>query len=129
MSIEGRMFPVDIHYLQDPCTEYLKRSFDAIINIHRTEPPGDILVFLTGQDEIDELVQWLDETETKIPLLPLPLYGGLSMEQQLKAFAPSPRGVRKVVISTNIAEASVTIDGVVYVIDCGFVKVYLSDVL
>lgn len=56
-------------------------------------------------------------------ILPLPLYAGLPQEEQLAIFENSPPNTRKVVVSTNVAEASVTIDGVVYVVDCGFVKV------
>lgn len=55
--------------------------------------------------------------------MPLPLYAGLTMEEQLRIFQPTPRGSRKVIVSTNIAEASVTLEGIVYVIDTGFVKV------
>ena len=85
-------------------------------------------MFLTGQDEIQAASTLLQErmayyNEQKLPMLPLPLYGGLPLDQQLAVFEPSPRGVRKVVLSTNIAEASVTIDGIVYVVDYGFVKV------
>ena len=57
-----------------------------------------------------------------VSVLALPLYAGLSVDVQLSVFAPAPYGVRKVVVSTNIAEASLTVDGVVHVIDCGFVK-------
>lgn len=59
-------------------------------------------------------------------LMPLPLYAGLTVEEQLRIFQPTPRYTRKVIVSTNIAEASVTLEGIVYVIDCGFVKVGCS---
>ena len=55
-------------------------------------------------------------------LLPIALYAGLSMESQMKVFERTPRHLRKVVVSTNIAEASLTIEGIVFVVDCGFVK-------
>lgn len=48
MPIEGRTYPVDIHYLTDPCQNYVKETVDAILKIHKHEPPGDVLAFLTG---------------------------------------------------------------------------------
>lgn len=56
-------------------------------------------------------------------ILPLPIFAGISIEQQLEVFETTPRNTRKVVVATNIAEASITIEDIVYVIDCGFVKV------
>jgi ATP-dependent RNA helicase DDX35 len=56
-------------------------------------------------------------------ITPLPIYAGLSTEEQARIFEPTQEGFRKIIVATNIAEASITIDGVVYVIDCGFVKV------
>lgn len=90
------------------------------------EGPGDILIFVTGQDEVEELVRKFDDhPDEKIArqLLALPIYAGLPNDQQSSVFEPAPRGVRKVVIATNIAESSITIDGIVFVIDCGFVKI------
>ena len=91
------------------------------------EPEGDILLFLTGRNEIDRAIELIAERSATLhpkaaSVLPLPLYAGLSSEQQLYVFEPAPENTRKVIVSTNIAEASVTIDGIVYVIDCGFVK-------
>jgi ATP-dependent RNA helicase DDX35 len=91
------------------------------------EADGDILVFLTGREEIDTAISLIADRASALhprapSLLPLPLYAGLTSEQQLYVFEPPPENTRKVIVSTNIAEASVTIDGIVYVIDCGFVK-------
>ena len=61
--------------------------------------------------------------DRSMALMPLPLYAGLTADEQLRIFQPTPRHSRKVIVSTNIAEASVTLEGIVYVIDCGFVKV------
>ena len=128
VTLEGRTFPIDILYLESPAEDYFERALSAVLDIHTTEPKGDILVFLTGREEIDSAVQAISERMHHLPpgslsLLPLPLYAGLSTEQQMYVFDEAPQDTRKVIFSTNIAEASVTIDGIVYVIDCGFVKI------
>ncbi|KAG4304670.1 hypothetical protein PORY_002063, partial [Pneumocystis oryctolagi] len=121
ISIEGRMYPVDILYLNEPTSNYVEKSIE-------TEKDGDILVFLTGKEEIDICISGIIERSNKSlsnsdrKILALPLYSGLSSEKQIEIFAPPPRGVRKVIVSTNISETSVTVDGIVYVIDSGFVK-------
>ncbi|PIB00833.1 putative ATP-dependent RNA helicase DHX35 [Cercospora beticola] len=127
VSVEGRAYPVDIHYLTSPCEQYLERAVSVVFDIHRSEPDGDILVFLTGREEIEKAMEAvadrLPQLDADAPtLLALPLYAGLSTEQQMYVFEPSSENTRKVIFATNIAEASVTIDGIVYVIDCGFVK-------
>ncbi|KAI7182446.1 ATP dependent RNA helicase, partial [Hortaea werneckii] len=127
VSIEGRAFPVDIHYLTDPCEDYLERAVHTVFDVHTSEPTGDILVFLTGRDEIEKALQLVADRLPSLPasadkILALPMYAGLTTEQQLYVFEPAPENHRKVIFSTNIAEASVTIDGIVYVVDCGFVK-------
>ncbi|KAL1929926.1 hypothetical protein VTP01DRAFT_1080 [Rhizomucor pusillus] len=128
LSLEGRMFPVDIMFTEKPVSDYVEQAIQTVFDIHTREPPGDILVFMTGRDEIDTVVAELYERSSTLPdrslsLMPLPLYAGLTMEEQLRIFQPTPRGSRKVIVSTNIAEASVTLEGIVYVIDTGFVKV------
>jgi ATP-dependent RNA helicase DDX35 len=128
LSIEGRQYPVDIYYTSSPVSDYLQAALNTVFEIHLKEPPGDILVFLTGQEEIESLVKKIKEKNAmyqnrELGLKVLPLYAGLSMEQQLKPFRPAPPKTRKVIVATNIAETSVTIDGIVYVIDCGFVKI------
>ena len=127
VSIEGRAFPVDVHYLSDPCEDYLERALKTVFDIHSTEPDGDVLVFLTGREEIERAVEMIADRLPFLPkdadrILALPLYAGLSAEQQMYVFEPAPEHTRKVIFATNIAEASVTIDGVVYVVDTGFVK-------
>ncbi|KAJ9594469.1 hypothetical protein L9F63_014081, partial [Diploptera punctata] len=126
MSIEGRLYPVDIHYIKEkPVPDYVKATVDTVIKIHLNEPMGDILAFLTGQDEVDRAVRLPKRNKychEKVKLLVLPMYGSLPNSEQLKVFRSTPRGLRKVVIATNIAETSITISGIVYVIDCGFVK-------
>ncbi|EEQ86876.1 hypothetical protein RJZ56_002484 [Blastomyces dermatitidis] len=127
ITLEGRMYPVDCLFLETPVEDYVERAIKTVFDIHTREPDGDILVFLTGREEIDTVIQQISERanslHAKAPgLLPLPLYAGLTTEQQLYVFEPAPEKTRKVIVSTNIAEASVTIDGIVYVIDCGFAK-------
>ncbi|KAK0534643.1 hypothetical protein OC842_002573 [Tilletia horrida] len=127
-NVPGRRFPIDIHYTPQPEANYLHAAITTIFQIHTTQPlKGDILVFLTGQDEIDAAMENLQETcralGSKIPeLIVCPIYANLPAEMQAKIFEPTPEGARKVVLATNIAETSITIDGVVYVIDPGFVK-------
>ncbi|CAI2182999.1 13767_t:CDS:10 [Funneliformis geosporum] len=128
ISLEGRTFPVDIHYLEEPCQDYVEAAIQTVFDIHVKEPPGDIIIFLTGRDEIDNTVGEILQRATTLPrsvmkIKPLPIYAGLSSEQQLEVFEQTPFNTRKVVVATNIAEASITIEGIVYVIDCGFVKV------
>lgn len=127
ISLEGRMYPVDIHYLEEPAEDYVERAIKTVFDIHAKEAEGDILIFLTGREEIDATIEIIADRigslNPKGPsLLPLPLYAGLSTDEQMYVFEPAPEDTRKVIIATNIAEASVTIDGIVYVIDCGFVK-------
>ncbi|KAG5921838.1 hypothetical protein E4U61_006170 [Claviceps capensis] len=127
VSLEGRTYPIDILYLESPAEDYVQRAVDTVFEIHTKEGDGDILVFLTGREEIDSAVQAVTERsaqdgEPYSNLQPLRLYAGLTSEEQMYVFDKLADGRRKVVFSTNIAEASVTIDGVVYVVDCGFVK-------
>ncbi|XP_064641577.1 probable ATP-dependent RNA helicase DHX35 [Lineus longissimus] len=126
-SIEGRMYPVDVHYSLDPLPNYLTAMVETIVKIHKSEKSGDVLAFLTGQDEVDHVVRLLIEHAKKIPkneekMKILPMYGGLPSSEQFKVFERTPRFTRKIVVATNIAEASITINGIVYVVDCGFVK-------
>jgi len=127
ISLEGRMYPVDSMFLEDPAEDYVERAVKTVFDIHASEPDGDILIFLTGREEIDTALQLIADRAASLhpraqKVLSLPLYAGLTSEQQLYVFEPAPDHTRKVIVSTNIAEASVTIQGIVYVIDCGFVK-------
>ena len=126
-TIPGRTFPVEVMYSREPESDYLDAALITVMQIHLTEPPGDILLFLTGQEEIDTSCEILFERMKALgpsvpELLILPVYANLPSEMQSKIFEPAPPGSRKVVIATNIAETSITIDGVYYVIDPGFVK-------
>lgn len=125
LTVEGRMFPVEIFYSVDPVPNYVEETMATIMKIHRSQDFGDILAFLTGQDEVDEVVKGLRLRLEKndMPLNPVPLYAGLPMRDQMKAFERPSKHVRKVVVATNIAETSLTINGIVYVVDCGFMKI------
>ena len=126
-TIPGRTFPVEILYTKEPESDYLDASLITVMQIHLSEPVGDILVFLTGQEEIDTCCETLyTRMEALGDLAPeliiLPVYSALPSEMQSRIFDPAPKGSRKCVVATNIAEASLTIDGIYYVVDPGFSK-------
>jgi ATP-dependent RNA helicase DHX8/PRP22 len=126
-TIPGRTFPVEVMYTKAPESDYLDAALITVMQIHLTEPEGDILLFLTGQEEIDTGCGILFERVKALgPSVPdlhiLPVYSSLPSEMQTKIFEPAPPGSRKCVVATNIAEASLTIDGIYYVIDPGFAK-------
>lgn len=126
--IPGRIFPVEIMFSREPESDYLEAALITVQQIHLQEPRGDILLFLTGQEEIDTACQVLKERMKALgpdapELIVLPVYSALPSEQQSQIFDPAPEGSRKCIIATNIAEASLTIDGIFYVVDPGFAKV------
>ena len=132
LSIPGRTFEVAIMYSRAPEQDYLDAALITVLQIHLSEPPGDILLFLTGKEEIDSACQVLFERIKALgkhapPLMVLPVYSALPSELQTKIFEPAPMGTRKCVVATNIAEASLTIDGIYYVVDPGFVKQKVFD--
>eukprot|EP01133_Synstelium_polycarpum_P018017 gene18017-21505_t len=123
MKVPGRLHPVEIYYTQEPEKDYLDAAVRTILSIHQDEDEGDILVFLTGEEEIEETCQRVireSRAAQMKPLMCLPLYSSLSMAQQSKIFDKHIH--RKCIVSTNIAETSLTIDGIVYVVDPGFSK-------
>lgn len=146
----GRQFPVVTLYASVPEEDYVDAALCAILQVHADEPlPGDILCFLTGAEEIEAVARMLGERAARakprtdaggiapaddgstaplppspphIPLVVVPLYAALSPEAQAAVFDPAPLGSRKVVLATNIAETSLTIPGVRFVIDSGLAK-------
>ncbi|NXU40510.1 DHX40 helicase, partial [Drymodes brunneopygia] len=140
LNIPGRSFPVTEIFcnLLSPrdvgSSAYVTEAVKVTLDVHLNEPEGDILVFLTGQNEIEracdllfrraECIDYRYEVHAQAVegLLILPLYGSMSTDQQKRIFLPAPRGIRKCVVSTNIAATSLTIEGVRYVVDSGFVK-------
>ncbi|KAK5124410.1 hypothetical protein LTR85_001627 [Meristemomyces frigidus] len=128
LNIPGRTFDVEMNYSLQPEANYLSAAITTVFQIHLSQPmPGDILVFLTGQDEIEQAEQSLQETAKKLgnsapELMICPIYANLPTDLQQRIFDPTPPKCRKVVLATNIAETSLTIDNIVYVIDPGYVK-------
>ncbi|CAI5758867.1 unnamed protein product [Candida verbasci] len=129
LNIPGRRFPVKIHYTKQPEANYLQACLTTIFQIHLTqELPGDILVFLTGQEEIEQLQEMLNDAIDKLKsqlqngLYVCSIYANLPPDLQQKIFEPTPPKTRKIVLATNIAETSITIPGISFVIDPGYVK-------
>ena len=136
LAVPGRTHPVEIFYTPEAERDYVEAALRTVLQIHATEPEGDILLFLTGEEEIEDACRKInleaDEMTREAdagPLRTLPLYGTLPPFQQQKIFEPAPparkpggRPGRKCIVSTNIAETSLTIDGIVYVVDPGFSK-------
>jgi pre-mRNA-splicing factor ATP-dependent RNA helicase DHX16 len=127
--VPGRAFDVTTYYTKQPEADHVLAAVLAVLQIHASQPPGsgDVLVFLTGQDEIEEAKEELEARTrglgTKLAeLVVCPIYAALPAEQQGKIFDPAPPGGRKVVLATNIAETSLTIPGIAYVVDCGYAK-------
>jgi HrpA-like RNA helicase len=111
-SIPGRVFPIDIRYLQEATPDYAHVALHTAKHIHETSADGDILLFMPSVGEIEDACTQLRKATEGLEVLPL--YSQLSRAEQDKVFKRSSH--RRCIISTNIAEASVTIDGVVYVI-------------
>ena len=127
LEVNGRIYPIEDIYLDDDIENYVEVSVAKAVEIHQSDEPGDILVFLTGQDEIDlaqaELNQRLENDRTYIGL---PLHGKLSEEENARIFEKIPNK-RKIIFSTNVAETSVTIDGIKHVVESGMVKEKMWD--
>ncbi|CAI9106588.1 OLC1v1005778C1 [Oldenlandia corymbosa var. corymbosa] len=133
--IPGRTFPVQILYSKSPCEDYVEAAVKQAMTIHITSAPGDILIFMTGQDEIEatcyalaeRMEQLISSSKQAVPkLLILPIYSQLPADLQAKIFEKAEEGARKCIVATNIAETSLTVDGIYYVIDTGYgkMKVY-----
>ncbi|WIA21046.1 hypothetical protein OEZ85_005370 [Tetradesmus obliquus] len=129
-NIPGRTFPVDVLWSRTPQEDYVEAAVKQALAIHLRDPPGDILIFMTGQEEIEatcfSLAERLDQMRSggqDVPeLMILPIYSQLPSDLQAKIFDKAPEGSRKCIVSTNIAETSLTVDGIYYVIDTGYVK-------
>ncbi len=127
ISINARTYPVEVKYMplkmmRDQEDEYY-RKIDEIIFRDKKKNSGDVLVFLPGEAEIKGLIEYLGSSEHSGMYDLYPLYGRLSKEEQERVFTPPKKGKIKVVAATNIAETSITIDGITTVIDSGRVKV------
>eukprot|EP00871_Galdieria_phlegrea_P000042 jgi/Galph1/1038/GphlegSOOS_G5854.1 len=144
LEVPGRMFPIEVFYTKDPVEDYLEAAVVTCLQLHFEESfPGDILIFLTGQEEIEVACRLLQERldacykqlvlfqkgldstdviDSKYRLVLFPLFSALSPDAQMAALEPSLKRFRKAILATNIAETSLTIPGIKYVIDCGFSK-------
>lgn len=128
LSVEGRQFPVRAKYLKQPARDYVRAAVDSAVAIHEDDEPGDILVFLPGEGEIEEAADMLksEVAERTIKggkqLIIAVLYSALPAWQQVEALKASGRGRRKVVFASSIAETSVTVEGIVHVIDTMFTR-------
>ena len=129
-EIPGRTFPVQIMFSKSTCEDYVDAAVKQAIAIHLGGAPGDILIFMTGQEDIEVtcavLAEKLEEIENPPPMAVLPIYSQLPADLQAKIFQSAPDHARKVIVATNIAETSLTVDGISYVIDTGYnkMKVY-----
>ncbi len=120
---EGRAFPVETRYLgRDDASRIEDRMADAVARALRTES-GSILAFLPGQGEIRRVEERLKERISDPAIVLAPLYGAMDARAQDLALEPAPKGLRKVVLATSIAETSITIEGVRVVIDSGLARV------
>ena len=130
-KIPGRSYDVEILYSKKVELDYMETAIKTVLQIHLNEKPGDILLFLTGQEEIETACQVLnlklkllkEQKNLNAPMEIYPIYSAMPSEIQNKIFEPCAKGTRKCIIATNIAEASITIDGIYYVVDPGFSKI------
>lgn len=130
MHIEGRQFPVKITHSRKPVPLLQDSVVEAVLKLHQEEPlPGGILAFMAGQDDIESIQAILKAQAATLPsnvpkIKVFPLYGQLSMEAQHAAFQPIKEPfTRKIILATNIAETSVTVPGIRYVVDNGKAKI------
>ena len=124
--IKGRTFPVETYYLKEPEEDYIDAALCSVMQINEDEKDikGDVLVFLTGQEEIESLGKLLTQRgkDTYPQLNVVLLFAAMPAEEQMKVFEETPKGTRKIVLATNIAETSLTIPGIRYVVDTGLTK-------
>ncbi|KAI9808937.1 MAG: DEAH-box RNA helicase prp16, partial [Phylliscum demangeonii] len=124
--IPGRTFPVDVQFARAPCEDYVEAAVRQVLAIHVSHAAGDILVFMTGQEDIEITCELLAERLAQLnepaPLSILPIYSQMPADLQAKIFERAAAGVRKVIVATNIAETSLTVDGIMYVVDGGYSK-------
>ncbi|QSL65203.1 hypothetical protein MERGE_002510 [Pneumocystis wakefieldiae] len=125
-NIPGRTFPVDVLFSKSPCEDYVDSAVKQVLTIHLSHPSGDILVFMTGQEDIEitcqVIAERLEQLDNPPKLLILPIYSQMPADLQAKIFERAENGARKVIVATNIAETSLTLDGIMYVVDSGYCK-------
>lgn len=131
LHVRGRRFPVQQLYLREPCEDLVEIAIRSVLQINAGEPLGDVLCFLPGQEEIDRAVAFLGIIAPEIKsrgfphMVGMPLYASLPPSDQLKIFQKirSKQPTRKIVFCTNVAETSITVPGVKYVVDSGLRRV------
>ncbi|RKP10386.1 P-loop containing nucleoside triphosphate hydrolase protein [Thamnocephalis sphaerospora] len=147
-SIPGRVYPVEILHHRSARLKHLKSAHvqhvvDTALHVHHQEPAGDMLLFLTGKQEVEQACSELraaahkdvrkhregngDDQVSPMDMVVYPLYSTMDSYEQASIFERAPRDTRKVIVATNIAQTSVTIPGIRYVVDCGFVKQKVYD--
>lgn len=129
LHVPGRTFDVSTSHTATPVDDFIEAAADSVFMIHsrKPSPPGEMLVFMPGSDEIENLVALLRRRANDLPpdasqIQVLPLYASLPPTAQAKIFAPLPPKTRRIVVATNIAETSLTIPGIAFVIDSGYKK-------
>jgi ATP-dependent RNA helicase DHX33 len=128
LYLEGRQHKVDVFHSSIEQNDYLNSAIQTVFQIHRLAPLNeDILVFLTGQEEIESTCRTINDINKKslkntLPMIVLPFYAALPSNKQLKVFEDTGDNCRKVILSTNIAETSLTIPRIKYVVDTGMIK-------
>ncbi|EIW71616.1 hypothetical protein TREMEDRAFT_67867 [Tremella mesenterica DSM 1558] len=125
-TIPGRTFPVEIYHSKSPCEDYVDSAIKQVLQLHLSMPTGDVLVFMTGQEDIETTCAVIEERLSQLddppPIAVLPIYSQMPADLQAKIFEPTSDGRRKVIVATNIAETSLTVDGILYVVDSGYSK-------
>ena len=120
------IYPVEVLHAKNPVEDYVDAAVKQVLQIHLQPRSGDVLVFMPGQEDIEvtceALKERLAEIESAPPLSILPIYSQLPSDLQAKIFQRSEGGLRKCVVATNIAETSLTVDGIVFVVDSGYCK-------
>uniref|UniRef100_T1J2J4 RNA helicase n=1 Tax=Strigamia maritima TaxID=126957 RepID=T1J2J4_STRMM len=124
--IPGRTFPVELLFAKNSVEDFVDAAVKQAMQIHLQPTQGDILIFMPGQEEIevtcDMIAERLSDVEDAPQLAILPIYSQLPSDLQAKIFQKAPNGIRKCVVATNIAETSLTVDGIMFVIDSGYCK-------
>nr|ADF47440.1 DEAH box polypeptide 8-like protein C [Dugesia japonica] len=115
--IEGRLFDVEVIYKPLVFIDYVESAAYTVIEIHSNPEKGDILVFLACQEEIENCIEKIGRMN-KLKILPL--YSAMEYHEQQKVFEPAENDERKVILATTIAETSLTIDGIRFIVDCGY---------
>lgn len=127
LYVKGRQHPVQIFHTSVSQTDYVDAALRTFFQIHTDRPPGDVLIFLPGQEDIDSLDKSIKMYARRLPeermtVLTCPMYAALPPAQQARIFSSAPTNTRKCILATNIAETSITIPGIKYVIDTGKCK-------